>query len=149
MNTSKKSGITKTIAIIGTLLVSLPLLAPIIFSLIFLLRSGMFHFDYLMPAEFFPLVLVGGGLLLWSAFRMRSYIKLIGWSYGMAIFLLIASQAIAVLSGLASGKIGTDSPFIVTVIAGIAGYILMDILMTVGGLLMLRDLHLFNGKIER
>jgi hypothetical protein len=149
MNTSKRSGITKTIAIIGTLLVSLPLLAPILFTLIFLLRSGIFHFDYLMPAELFPLVLVGGGLLLWAAFRIRSYKKLIGWSYGMAIFLLTASQVIAVLSGLASGKIGTESPFIVAVMAGIAGYILMAILMAVGGFLLLRDLHLFNGKIER
>lgn len=104
----------------------------------------MFHFDYLMPAELFPLVLVGGGLLLWSAIRMRSYIKFISWSYGLAIFLLIASQAIAVLSGLASGNAEpSSSPWIIVAMSGLIGYNLLVILMTISGIKLLASSRLF------
>jgi hypothetical protein len=36
-----------------------PILAPIVFAVGSLLRDGRFRFDYLMPAELFPVVLVG------------------------------------------------------------------------------------------
>lgn len=125
--------------VFGTLLTSLPILAPIFFSVMFLLRSGRFHFDYLMPAEFFPLVLVGGGLLLWAATRAQAYVKLIGWSYGLAIVLLFASQALAVATGLASGEIENTSPWMAVVMGGIAGYTLMVFLLAIGGFLIIRN----------
>ena len=135
----KKNILIKILSIIGTLLVALPILAPFIFSIIFFLRSGRFHFDFLMPAELFPLVLVGGGLLLWGAIRIHSQAKLIGWANGLAIFLLFASQALAVATGLASGETEMSSPWIAVVMGGIVGYILMVILLAVGGILLIRN----------
>ncbi len=61
---------TKILALAGTILAWLPVAAPILFSGARLGRGGMFHIDYLMPAELFPLVLAGGGLLLWAALRL-------------------------------------------------------------------------------
>ena len=37
----------------------------------FLIRSGMFRMDYLMPAELFLVALIGGALLIWAAPRAR------------------------------------------------------------------------------
>ncbi len=135
----KKTTLTKILAITGTLLSSLSIVAPFFFSTIFLFRSGRFHFDYLMPAELFPLVLVGGGLLLWAAIRAHSQVKLIGWSFGLAIFLLFASQALAVATGLASGEIENTSPWMAVVMGGITGYTLMVFLLAIGGFLLIRN----------
>lgn len=88
----------------GLILVCLPLLAPVLFSLMSLISSGMFRFDYLMPAELAPVWFLGGCLLLWSAFRTRRHLRLIGFSFLSAILTLAASQVVAVLTGLASGN---------------------------------------------
>ena len=60
---------TKALAIIGTILAWLPIQAPIILSAIRLIQTGQFQFDYLIPAELFPLAMIGGGLLIWAAIR--------------------------------------------------------------------------------
>jgi hypothetical protein len=57
----KKSAFTKLLAVGGTVLVWLPLLAPVVFSL---LARRLFQFDYLMPVELFPIAFLGGGALL-------------------------------------------------------------------------------------
>ena len=69
----EKRGIfTKILAVAGTVLVWIPLLAPVFFSVMFLIRTGMFRMDYLMPAELFLFALVGGVLLIWAALRARA-----------------------------------------------------------------------------
>jgi hypothetical protein len=68
---ARKGLFTKILAITGTVFVWLPILAPVIFSVMFFTRSRMLRMDYLMPAELFPLVMAGGGLLLWAALRAR------------------------------------------------------------------------------
>ena len=65
----KRGVFTKILAIAGTVLVWIPLLAPVLFSMIFSVKSGMFRMDYLMPAELFYFALLGGVLLLWAALR--------------------------------------------------------------------------------
>jgi hypothetical protein len=69
----KKNKLTKILAIAGTLLVWFPILAPILFFVPGMMRRRMFHFDYLMPAELFPFVLMarqnqggGSGHLCWG-----------------------------------------------------------------------------------
>ena len=64
--------LTKLLAIVGTLLVWFPILAPIVVTLAYFFISGLFRFDYLMPAELFLAVIIGGGLLIWAAFRART-----------------------------------------------------------------------------
>jgi hypothetical protein len=75
----KKNVFTKILAITGTVLVCLPILAPILLSVIFLIADGEFLFDYLMPAELFPVAMAGGVLLLWAAIREK---RRLGWVGG-------------------------------------------------------------------
>ena len=51
----KINALTKTLAIAGTILVWLPVLAPVLVSLWLFIQRGDFHFDYLIPAEVFPI----------------------------------------------------------------------------------------------
>ena len=135
----KNNLFTRILATAGTILVWLPILAPLLFSLLHFLRARFFLLDYLMPAELFPVVLVGGGLLLWAAIRARSRRALIGWGLGSAAGLLVLGQGLAVVTGLASGETEpTGLPWAV-VLASLVGYILAIVVMGVGGVLLLRD----------
>jgi peptidoglycan/LPS O-acetylase OafA/YrhL len=137
---AKKGVLTKILAIVGTVLVWFPILAPILFSVLALTIERMFRFDYLMPAELFPAALVGGGLLLWAALRARSRRRLIGWGLGIAVGLLVGGQALAVVTGLASGETEPAGWWFALVLASIAAYSLALVAMGVGGALLLRDL---------
>ena len=81
-----------------------PILAPVLLSMAVAIQGRMFRFDYLMPAELFPVALVGGCLLIWAALRARSRRRLIGWGLGIASSMLVGGQALAVVTGLASGE---------------------------------------------
>jgi hypothetical protein len=56
----KKGGVTIILAILGTVLVWFPILAPVLLSVAAIIKERPFRFDYLMPAELFPAALVGG-----------------------------------------------------------------------------------------
>lgn len=105
----------------------------------------MFLFDYLMPAEFFPSVFVGGGLLLWAALRMHVHVKLIVWSLGSAAVLLVGSQGLAVVTGLSTGKIAASGWQWALVLALIIGYALAVVLLGVCGTTLVRGM----GKVIR
>ncbi len=138
----KKGVFTKILGIVGTVLVWFPLLAPVLFAVVtFIRRRGrMFRFDYLMPAELFPAALVGGGLLIWAALRARSRQKLVGWGLGIAVGSLVGGQALAVVTGLASGEMEMAGWPWALVLASLAVYVLALIAIGVGGVLLLRDL---------
>jgi hypothetical protein len=136
-----KNTFTRILAIGGTGLVWLPLLAPVLFSAGTLLTRPVWRFDYLMPAELFPVALVGGGLLLWAALRARAYRKLIACGLGAAIALLFGSQVLAVVTGLASGETEPTGWAWACVLAMLAGYALALAVIGVGGVLILRDLY--------
>ncbi len=136
----KTNLLTKILAIIGTVLVWLPILAPLFFSAVRFVQVRRFLLDYLMPAELFLLVLVGGGLLIWAAMRMRSQRALIGGGLGAAVVLLFAGQALAFVTGLASGEIEPAGWPWAVVVASLAAYALAVIIVGVGGLLLTRKL---------
>ena len=136
----KKGILTKFLAIAGAALVWFPILAPLLLSVFVSIRSGRFRFDYLMPAELFLFALSGGGLLLWAALLARLHRGLIGWSLAIAIGLLVGGQALAVVTGLASGETEPTGWSWALVLASLVAYILSLIAMGVGGLLLLRDL---------
>src|SRR5512137_2217869 len=98
-----KGTFTKVLAIAGTILIWFPLLTPVLISLTFFVQEGEFRLDYLMPAELFPFALAGGVLLLWTAIRAHSHRAVIGGGLAAAIGFLIGGQALAVVTGLASG----------------------------------------------
>ena len=64
--------LTKTLATLGTVLVWIPLLFTVVTSVIRTISTHILRFDYLMPAELFPIALVGALLLLWAAQRAHS-----------------------------------------------------------------------------
>ncbi len=134
----KRDLLTRTLAIAGTILAWFPLIAPVLLSLVMLVRSGMFRFDYLMPAELFPVAFFGGGLLLWAALRVHRRQRLIGWSLGVAIAALVGAQGLAVVTGLASGKTELGGWQWALVLALLALFWLALIAVAVGGLLLLR-----------
>ncbi len=113
----KKNVFTKMLAITGTILTWIPIVFTMIISIIGTLVRRTFLFDYLMPAELFPIALVGGLLLLWAS-----------W------------QAIAIVSGLASGAIPlADWPFAL-VISSIIFYSLSLIEIGVMGILLVKKI---------
>ena len=135
-----KGAFTKILAIMGTILVWLPILAPILFSTIFLVQERVFRFDYLMPAELSALVLVGGGCLLWAALRSHLHRKLIGWSLGIALALLLGIFVIPEITGLADGSTAPGGWQWVLVLGILAVYIVAVVVIGVGGIQLLRDL---------
>ena len=82
---------TRSITVIGTILVWLPIAAPFFFGFASLAMDGRFRFDYLMPAEFAFLAFAGGILLIWAVIRMRKRLGMIGWGA------VIAAAAMVVL----------------------------------------------------
>jgi len=93
-----------------------------------------------MPAELFAFVVVGGGLLFWAALLARSRRRLIGWGLGITVALLAGAQALATITGLASGETEPGGWSWVLVLTSIVAYTLSVIAMGIGGLLLLRDL---------
>jgi hypothetical protein len=136
----KKGVLTKILAIAGTVLVWFPILAPVLLSVAFIITRRMFRFDYLMPAELFPVALAGGLLLIWAALRARSRQRLIGWGLVIAAGLLVGGQALAVVTGLASGETEPVGLWWALVLASLVIYTLALVDMGVGGVLLLRDL---------
>jgi len=135
-----KGGFTKIQASLGTILVWLPILMPVLFSISRLIQTGHFNFDFLMPAEMFVFVLAGAGLLLWAAARAQAWLKLLGWSTGLAIGLLVAGAAFATFTGLTSGETEPAEWMVTLVIASLVGYILMVVVIGVGGVLLMLNL---------
>jgi len=131
--------LTKILAISGTVLVGLPVVAPIVFSLIRLIQSGRFMFDYLMPAELGLLVLGGAALLIWAAIRAHSRVKLIAWTVGLALLTVVGGQALAVVTGLADGSTPQSSPWMIVVLSLIITYDLLVVLLFIAGCLLCRD----------
>ena len=127
--------------IAGTVLIWLPLLAPLLFALGALLAGRGFLFDYLMPAEVFPVALAGGVLLLIAALRLRSHRGLIGWGLGVAVGMWFGFQWLAQLTGLASGETEMGGWQSALVLAGLAVYILALAAVGVGGVFLLRRLY--------
>lgn len=136
----KKDTFTKILAIVGTVLVWFPILAPVFFAIAAFIGRGRFLFDYLMPAELFPFALTGSLLLLWAGLRARSHWKLIAWGLGIAVFFLVGGQALAVVTGLASGAIEPTGWQWILVLASLAIFTLGLIIVGIGGILLLRDL---------
>ena len=135
-----KTTLTKTLAVIGTVLIWLPIVTPIVMAFIALAVRHQFLLDFLMPAELFLLVAAGGILLLVTAFWVHKRQKLIGWSMVAAVALLVGSQGLAEITGLASGATPAEGLPLVAVMTLFAGYIASVIAVGVGGILLLRDL---------
>lgn len=135
-----KGALTKILAIAGTIFMWLPILAPIVLSLISLIAHGLFRFDYLMPVELGLFAFGGGILLLVAAIRARSHVKLIGWGLGIALVMVVGGQAIAVVTGLADGWTETGGWQWMLVLGSLIAYTVAVAVVGIGGVLLSRDL---------
>lgn len=135
-----KGTLTKILASAGTALVWIPILAPILFSLIFLVQRQLFRFDYLMPAELGLFAFGGGILLLVAAIRAHSRQGIIGWGLGIALVMILGGQALAEVTGLADGSTEIGGWQWALVLSSLAIYVLAIVDVGVGGILLLRDL---------
>ncbi|MBW6466174.1 MAG: hypothetical protein K0B06_06695 [Brevefilum sp.] len=100
----KRCLLTKSLVILGVILTWFPILATLVIAVIGSISEQSFRFDFMMPAELGLFSILGSGLLLWAAIRLRSMIKPIAWSLALMVILLFGGQALAVASGLASGE---------------------------------------------
>jgi hypothetical protein len=142
----QRDGLTKLLAVAGTALAWIPMLAPTAITAVFFLQTGLLRFDYLMPAELFLSALGGGCLLFWASLRAHSHQRFIGWSLAAAVAFLAGSQGSAMITGLASGATEPAGGPLALVILLLIGYLLAVFMIGVGGWLLLRIV--FSGKGE-
>lgn len=129
--------INKTLALTGAIMVWLPLLAPIILCLTLLARTGIFSFDYLLPAELFFIELAGCGLLIAAAHRAQSQQLLITSGFVAALVFLSLTQVYAISTSMnllpflaASGMRNS------LITGGIVAYELTLVIVGIGGILL-------------
>ena len=97
------NGLGKVLALAGTVLVWLPILLTLLSSVLRLFLRRSLLLDVLMPAELFPLALVGALLLNWVAFREKSRLKSVVLSAAAMVVCFACVLAVPILTGLASG----------------------------------------------
>ena len=129
----KKDTFSKILAILGTVLVWIPVIAPVVFGFVSLGMDGVYRFDYLMPAELGILAFVGGALLFWAALRAKLQRGIVAWGLG------IAAGSIAILMSL--GDVEPGSLEWAIVIGLLIAYSLSIVVMGIGGILLWRDVY--------
>jgi len=145
MESAARRVLTKGLAMAGTVLVWLPIVAPLVFSVSRLAQVRALHIDYLMPAELFPVALVGGVALLAAALLAHSHRALIGGSLAVAVGLLLAGMVIAVVTGLASGAAEPTGWPVVLVASTLVAYAAGLVVLGVAGVALLRRLFADEG----
>ena len=117
-----------------------PIFAALTTSVVGTIAHRVFRFDYLMPAELFPVAFVAGRPLMWAALRARSRRGLIGWGLGVAVGLLLGGWALDAVTGVTSGEIEPAVWFQASVVASIVIYSLALVEVGVAGVLLVRAL---------
>jgi hypothetical protein len=147
----KKSQLrSKILAISGTVLVGLPILFMLVTAVVGSILSHRFLFDYMAPAELGWVVLAGGAFLFWAAIREHRFIKPIAWTAGAAILLIVGCQGLAVISGLASGRVETSDVPVAYAFstAMLIGYDLAVVVLDVFGILLTRVIFRRNKPTD-
>lgn len=136
----KHDALAKTLAIIGTVLVVLPLLAPLALSLQSIGRPGGYQLDYLMPFEVYPVTLVGVALLVWASFRAHARKGAMGVAIGSMIGGLVLGAVAAQVTGIAQSAERLEAwKYVLTAgLFGVSG--LAQIALVGVGCMLVRDL---------
>lgn len=144
----KTDGLTKGLALIGTVLMWFPIVVTLGFGAMRTIATGRLSVDWLMPAELFPVVLVGGALLLWASLRAHSRRGLVIAGVAATAGLLVLGQLLAVVTGLASGETEPTGWEAVVVTGAIALYAAGVVVLAVAGVLLVRDLFRHGAAAE-
>lgn len=140
MDRSRHPVLSRSLAVLGTVLTGLPLAAPILFALAFLAAGRGLHLDYLMPGELFPLVVVGGAALLAASLIVRWRRMVVCIAFGVTALLFALVDVLAVVSGLASGRTAAEGLPLTLVAGTYALYAVAVAGMFVLGVLLCRAL---------
>ncbi|MHB9034772.1 MAG: hypothetical protein ACYC6L_17205 [Anaerolineae bacterium] len=133
-------GWKRFLAIFGTILAWLPILATLATSMVVSVRSGVLHLDYLMPAELAFFAVGSAILLLVASLMAHKRRRFFAWGLGSMVVLLLLSLGAAVITGLASGAVEAVGWRLVLVASLMAGYDLMVVAVAVGGISLSRRL---------
>lgn len=112
----KAGGLTKGLTVLGTVLAWVPVVAGLLAPW---LRFGGGSLDvyWYVPAALFPFAVLGGGLLIWAAARVRWRRGAIIAGLAVATAAWVAASAVAMTSGLASGATQPGGAASATVVA--------------------------------
>jgi hypothetical protein len=129
------------LAVLGTVLAWLPLAATLGLSLVGTIADRTLRFDFLMPAELFPVYLAGAVLLAIAAVRTRRWRRWLLLTPLVAIAALAGTQGLAVLTGLADGTHPPAGWRLVLVLGLLALYVAAVIVNGVAGWRLARELR--------
>lgn len=101
--------LARAAAIAGAILSWLPIAAMAVTGLVGSIGARSLRVDWLMPAELFPLALVGFILLFVAAIRLKTLRVALAAGFGLAVAALGGAQLYAVASGIASGATEASS----------------------------------------
>jgi len=132
--------VAKTLAVAGSVLVWFPIAVSILTGLTRSAEVGALRIDYLLPAELFPAVLIGGVMLVAASFLARSRRELVCWSFGVLAAALVLLFAETAVTGLASGEGEADGLALVAAVGLLGVYSVMVVVLGVVSVLLLRDL---------
>jgi hypothetical protein len=134
--TETRTTASRALAIAGTVLVGLPLAAPIVLSVIALIATGELHVDFLLPGELSLVVHAGGVLLAVAALLTRRRRVSVILLTVLTAVLIGAVNLAPVLTGVGTGA---GAPF--GIVLGIyALYVAAVVALFVVGVLLCRDL---------
>lgn len=136
----RKTKITRSLALLGTTLVWFPIAALVFTTTVGSIQTRTFIMDFLMPAELFFLVLIGGGLLIWAAFRSNNLKLPIILTLSLGITMVIGGQGLAMLTGLADGRVGMESGWFTVLAVMLGVYSLTVILLGIWGVRLLAEI---------
>jgi hypothetical protein len=139
---------TKLLALLGTVLVWVPVLAPLVFTRWAAIGSGHFNFDWLIPAELSPVAFIGGALLLCAALLAKSRRGLIGWGLGVAIGSVGLGALLTMSTGLASGATEPQGWLWLAIVGPIVLLIGAMIELGIAGILLSMDLFTHGEPAE-
>jgi|GEM_PF-826664 len=134
----KTRTLTKNLAVIGAVLVWLPILAPLLATAL-RIGGGSSQVYWYVPAALFPSALVGGWLLVWAASRAHSRQGLIGWGLAVAVSAWVAAIAIAVATGMAADAAAVTESVMALVVGLMVAYALALVEIGMAGIILMRD----------
>lgn len=137
---AKRDGLARALAIIGVVLLLVPILLPVVFSLRFIGRPGGYMIDYLMPFEVYPVAVVGFILVLLASLRARLRRGAVGISIGVMLGGVVLGAVAAQLTGIAN-SVETLEAWRYAVVIGFGAISLIgQLTLAVIGILLVRDL---------